>query len=106
VGPVQENRNSALGLSHQGVAADQGFCDLDPVYRANRVQIALFLTFLFRYKLKPEHMARITIRDLGYSPGQLSPGPKNSILDVKGKQKIPRSTSTLLKLQQGSESAK
>ena len=29
-------------------------------------------------------MARMTIRDLGYAPGQLPPGPKNSILDVKG----------------------
>ncbi|KAH6673335.1 peptidase family S58-domain-containing protein [Halenospora varia] len=29
-------------------------------------------------------MARITISDLGYTPGQLSAGPKNSILDVKG----------------------
>lgn len=27
----------------------------------------------------------MTIRDLGYSPGKLEPGPKNSILDVKGK---------------------
>ncbi|KUJ17178.1 DmpA/ArgJ-like protein [Mollisia scopiformis] len=29
-------------------------------------------------------MARITTRDLGYSPGQLEAGPKNSILDIKG----------------------
>jgi len=29
-------------------------------------------------------MARMTIRDLGYTPGQLPAGPKNSILDVKG----------------------
>jgi D-aminopeptidase len=28
------------------------------------------------------NMARITIRDLGYSPGQLPQGVKNSILDV------------------------
>jgi hypothetical protein len=31
------------------------------------------------------NMARMTIRDLGYTPGQLPPEPKNSILDVKGK---------------------
>lgn len=30
-------------------------------------------------------MARMTIRDVGYSPGQLPTGQKNSILDVKGK---------------------
>ncbi|KAH8646979.1 peptidase family S58-domain-containing protein [Tricladium varicosporioides] len=29
-------------------------------------------------------MTRITISDLGYTPGQLPAGPKNSILDVKG----------------------
>jgi D-aminopeptidase len=29
-------------------------------------------------------MARMTIRDLGYAPGTLPTGPKNSILDVKG----------------------
>ncbi|PQE29969.1 peptidase family S58 protein [Rutstroemia sp. NJR-2017a WRK4] len=28
--------------------------------------------------------SRITIKDLGYSPGQLAAGPKNSILDVPG----------------------
>jgi hypothetical protein len=28
---------------------------------------------------------RMTIRDVGYSPGQLEPGQGNSILDVKGK---------------------
>jgi D-aminopeptidase len=29
-------------------------------------------------------MARMTIRDAGYTPGQLPSGPKNSILDVPG----------------------
>ncbi|TVY15115.1 Beta-peptidyl aminopeptidase BapA [Lachnellula arida] len=31
-------------------------------------------------------MTRMTIKDLGYVPGQLPAGPKNSILDVKGVQ--------------------
>jgi D-aminopeptidase len=30
----------------------------------------------------------MTIRDLGYCPGQLPTGPKNSILDVKGKHSV------------------
>lgn len=29
-------------------------------------------------------MPRMTIGDLGYTPGQLPSGPKNSILDIKG----------------------
>jgi D-aminopeptidase len=29
----------------------------------------------------------MTIRDLGYAPGTLPTGPKNSILDVKGESK-------------------
>jgi hypothetical protein len=41
----------------------------------------------------------MTIRDLGYSPGQLPTGPKNSILDVKGKHKIPLNAPPLLKRQ-------
>jgi hypothetical protein len=51
-------------------------------------------------------MTRMTIRDLGYSPGQLSTGPKNSILDVKGEQKtysIPLNFTNTKKM---SESAK
>jgi len=31
------------------------------------------------------NMARRTIRDAGYTPGQLPSGPRNSILDVNGK---------------------
>ena len=30
----------------------------------------------------------MTIRDLGYAPGTLPTGPKNSILDVKGESRI------------------
>lgn len=38
---------------------------------------------------EPEHkpsikVERPRIRDLGYSPGKFPPGPRNSILDVKG----------------------
>lgn len=33
-------------------------------------------------------ISTMRIRDLGYAPGQLQPGPKNSILDVKGIYRI------------------
>ena len=33
-------------------------------------------------------MVRMTIRDLGYTPGQIPTGAKNSILDVKGKSNL------------------
>lgn len=41
-------------------------------------------------------MARMTIKDLGYSPGQLPAGPKNSILDVAGKLKRLDSVHSLI----------
>lgn len=44
-----------------------------------------FIFFFFSPRLtQDKKMARVTVRDLGYTPGLLPPGPTNSLLDIPG----------------------